>query len=38
MVASKTLKKGIGTIIKNPEMLRFAPDHLKTENVCKNCS
>ena len=26
----------IGAIIKNPEMLRFAPDHLKTKNMCKD--
>ena len=27
----KTLKKSIGAIIKHLEMLRFAPDHLKTK-------
>ena len=32
----KTLKISIGTIIKNPEMLKFVPDHLKTKKMCKN--
>ena len=32
----KTLKISIGTIIKNPEMLTFVPDHLKTKKMCKN--
>ena len=35
MVDSKTLKLSISKIIKNPEMLRFAIDHLKTNRVCK---
>ena len=26
----------IGARIKNPEMLRFVPDHLKTKKMCKN--
>ena len=25
----------IGTVIKNPEILKFIPDHLKTKNMCK---
>ena len=25
----------IGAITKNPEKLIFAPDHLKTKNMCK---
>ena len=29
-------KKSIGTIIKNPEMLRLVSDHLKTKKMCKN--
>ena len=32
----KYSKKSIGTIIKNPEMLKFVPDHLKTKNMCKH--
>ena len=30
MVDGKTLQISIGTILKNSEMLRFVPDHLKT--------
>ena len=26
----ETVKINIGTVIKNPEMLKFIPDHLKT--------
>ena len=26
----------IGTVMKNPEMLKFVPDHHKTKNVCKH--
>ena len=26
----------IGTVIKNPEILKFIPDHLKTKNLCKH--
>ena len=25
-----------GTIIKNPQTLRFVPDHLKCKNMCKH--
>ena len=32
----KTLKISIGTIIKNPEMLKFVPDQLETKKTCKN--
>lgn len=32
----KTLKLSIETIIKNTEMLRFVPHHLKTKKICKN--
>ena len=31
----KTLKISIKVIIKNPEMLKFAPDHLKTKTMFK---
>ena len=29
------LKISIGTVIKNPEMLKFIPDHLKTKTCVK---
>ena len=32
----KTLKIGIGTVIKDLEMLRFVPNHLKTKKMCKH--
>lgn len=32
----KTLKLSIETIIKNTEMLKFVPHHLKTKKSCKN--
>ena len=32
----KSLKISIETIMKNPEMLKFVPDHLKTKNMCKH--
>ena len=31
----KTLKVELGTIIKNPEILKFVLDHLNTKKVCK---
>ena len=31
-----SLKISIGSIIKNPEMLIFVPDHLKTNKTCKH--
>ena len=27
-------KISIGAVIKNPEMLKFVPDHLKTKKMC----
>ena len=30
----KSSKISIGAIIKNPEMLRFVSDHLKTKKMC----
>ena len=33
MVDTKTLKISTGAIIKDPEKLRFVPDHLKTIKV-----
>ena len=32
----KSAKQSIGTVMKNPEMLKFVPDHLKTKKVCKH--
>ena len=32
----KSLKISIGTAIKNSEMLKFVPDHLKTKTMCKH--
>ena len=31
----KTLKKSIGTVMRNPEMLKIVTDHLKTKKMCK---
>ena len=30
----KSLKISIGAIMKNPEMLKLVPDHLKTKKMC----
>ena len=32
----KSSEISIGAIIGNPEMLKFAPDHLKTKKMCKH--
>ena len=32
----KSLNISIGTVMKNPEMLKFIPDHLKTKKMCKD--
>ena len=29
----KSLNINIGTVMKNPEMLKFVPNHLKLKNV-----
>ena len=31
-----SLNIGIGTSMKNPEMLEFVLDHLKTKKLCKH--
>ena len=31
----KSIKISIGTVIKNPEMIKFVPDHLNTKKICK---
>ena len=30
----KSSKSSIGKVMKNPEMLKFVPDHLKSKKVC----
>ena len=30
-----SVKIGIGTVMKNPEMLKFVLDNLKTKKMCK---
>ena len=30
----KSLNINIGTVMKNPEMLKFVPDHLRTKKMC----
>ena len=32
----KALNVSIGTVMKNPEMLKFVSDHLKTKKMCKH--
>ena len=32
----KSLNINIETVMKNPEMLKFVPDHLKTKKMCKH--
>ena len=32
----KSLNISVGTVMKNPEMLKFVPDHLKTKTMCKH--
>ena len=32
----KSLNISAGTVMKNPEMLKFVPDHLKTKTMCKH--
>ena len=36
IVQTAILKLSIGTIIKNPEIIRFVPDHLKTKKIIKH--
>ena len=36
MYVYKSLNIIIGTVMKNPEMLEFVPDHLKTKTICKH--
>ena len=32
----KSVKISIGVVIRNPNMLKFVPDHLKTKKICKH--
>ena len=32
----KSINISIGTVMKNPEMLKFVPGHLKTKKMCKH--
>ena len=32
----KSLNITIGTAMKDPEILKFVPDHLKTKKMCKH--
>ena len=36
MVIYKSLNTSIGTVMKNPEMLKCVPGHLKTKKKCKH--
>ena len=36
MVIYKSLNINIGTVMKNPEIIKFFPDHLKTKKICKH--
>ena len=32
----KSINISIGTVMKNPEILKFVPGHLKTKKMCKH--
>ena len=32
----KSLNISNGTVVENPKMLKFVPDHLKTKNIYKD--
>ena len=32
----KSVKIRIGTVMRNPEMLEFVPNHLRTKKMCKH--
>ena len=36
MDVHKSLNVSIRTVMKNPEMLKFVPNHLKTKKMCKH--
>ena len=35
-IMDKSLSISIEAVMKNPEMLKFVNDHLKTEKICKH--
>ena len=35
MSIHKSLNINIGRVMKNPEMIEFVPDHVKTKRMCK---
>ena len=35
MDVCKSLNINIGTVMRNPGMLKFVPDHLKAKKMCK---
>ena len=36
MDIDKSVKISIGTVMRNPEMLNFVSDYLKTKKICKH--
>ena len=32
----KSVKISIGTVMRNPDVLNFVPDHLETKQMCKH--
>ena len=32
----KSLNISIGVVMRNPEIIKFVPDHLKTKKMCKH--
>ena len=32
----KSSKINMGTVMRNPEILKFVPDHLETKKMCKH--
>ena len=32
----KSVKISIGTVMRNPDVLKFVPDHLETKQMCKH--
>ena len=34
MCIHKPINTNIGTVMKNPEMIKFVPNHLKTKQMC----
>ena len=33
---NKSVKINIGTVIRNREIIKLVPDHIKTKNMCKH--